>query len=37
MPQGKHSAIQGEFFPAINNIIKTKRIARAFPDAILCQ
>ncbi|MBD2301100.1 Uma2 family endonuclease [Nostoc sp. FACHB-190] len=32
MPQGKHSAIQGEFFPAINNIVKPKRIARAFPE-----
>lgn len=32
MPQGKHSAIQGEFVPAINRIVKTKRIARAFPE-----
>ncbi|MBD2457017.1 Uma2 family endonuclease [Nostoc sp. FACHB-87] len=32
MPQGKHSAIQGEFVPAINNIVKPKRIARAFPE-----
>lgn len=30
MPQGKHSAIQGEFVPAINNIVKHKHIARAF-------
>lgn len=32
MPQGKHSAIQGEFVPAINSTVKTKRIARAFPE-----
>lgn len=32
MPQGKHSAIQGEFVPVINNIVKPKRIARAFPE-----
>ncbi|MBW4646989.1 MAG: Uma2 family endonuclease [Goleter apudmare HA4340-LM2] len=32
MPQGKHSAIQGEFVPAINIIVKPKRIARAFPE-----
>jgi Uma2 family endonuclease len=32
MPQGKHSAIQGEFVPAINNIVKLQRIARAFPE-----
>jgi Uma2 family endonuclease len=32
MPQGKHSAIQGEFIPAINNVVKPKRIARAFPE-----
>lgn len=32
MPQGKHSAIQGEFVPAINNVVKSKRIARAFPE-----
>jgi Uma2 family endonuclease len=32
MPQGKHSAIQGEFVPAINSIVKPKRIARAFPE-----
>lgn len=32
MPQGKHSAIQGELVPAINSIFKTKRIARAFPE-----
>ncbi|MBE9179287.1 Uma2 family endonuclease [Oculatella sp. LEGE 06141] len=32
MPQGKHSAIQGELVPAINGVIKSKRIARAFPE-----
>ncbi|MDJ0579263.1 Uma2 family endonuclease [Crocosphaera sp.] len=32
MPQGKHSAIQGEFTATINSIIKPKRIARAFPE-----
>ncbi len=32
MPQGKHSAIQGEFVPAINSIVKPERIARAFPE-----
>ncbi len=32
MPQGKHSAIEGEFVPAINGVVKSKRIARAFPE-----
>lgn len=32
MPQGKHSAIQGELFTAINNSMRSKRIARAFPE-----
>jgi Uma2 family endonuclease len=32
MPKGKHSAIQGEFVPAINNVVKAQRIARAFPE-----
>ncbi|MEM9906119.1 MAG: Uma2 family endonuclease [Cyanobacteria bacterium P01_D01_bin.44] len=32
MPQGKHSAIQGEFMPAINAVVKPERIARAFPE-----
>jgi Uma2 family endonuclease len=32
MPKGKHSAIQGEFVPAINSIAKAQRIARAFPE-----
>lgn len=32
MPQGKHSAIQGEFVPAINHIVKPQRMARAFPE-----
>lgn len=32
MPQGKHSVIQGELVPAINGVVKSKRIARAFPE-----
>ncbi len=32
MPQGKHSAIQGELVPAINSVVKTQKIARAFPE-----
>jgi Uma2 family endonuclease len=32
MPQGKHSVIQGELVPAINAVVKSKRIARAFPE-----
>ena len=32
MPQGKHSVIQGELVPAINQSVKSKRIARAFPE-----
>jgi Uma2 family endonuclease len=32
MPQGKHSTIQGELFLAINAVVKTKKIARAFPE-----
>jgi Uma2 family endonuclease len=32
MPQGKHSTIQGEFVPAVNTVVKSKRIARAFPE-----
>lgn len=32
MPQGKHSVIQGELVSAINNVVKRKRIARAFPE-----
>ncbi len=32
MPQGKHSAIQGEFVPAINSVVKPRRVARAFPE-----
>ncbi|MGK7883461.1 MAG: Uma2 family endonuclease [Crocosphaera sp.] len=32
MPQGKHSAIQGEFTATINSIMKPKRTARAFPE-----
>jgi Uma2 family endonuclease len=32
MPQGKHSAIQGELVSTINAIVKPQRIARAFPE-----
>ena len=32
IPQGKHSVIQGELVPAINGVVKAKRIARAFPE-----
>ncbi|PZV19340.1 MAG: hypothetical protein DCF22_00215 [Leptolyngbya sp.] len=32
LPQGKHSAIQGELVPAINSVVKPQRIARAFPE-----
>lgn len=32
MPQGKHSVIQGELVPAIHGVVKSKRIARAFPE-----
>lgn len=32
MPQGKHSAIQGELISAINEIVRSQRIARAFPE-----
>jgi Uma2 family endonuclease len=32
MPQGKHSAIQGELVSAITAVVKSKRIARAFPE-----
>jgi Uma2 family endonuclease len=32
MPQGKHSAIQGEFGGFINTALRAKRIARAFPE-----
>jgi Uma2 family endonuclease len=32
MPQGKHSVIQGELVPAINQAVKPQRIARAFPE-----
>ncbi|MGH1394818.1 MAG: Uma2 family endonuclease [Trichormus sp.] len=30
IPQEKHSAIQGEFVPAINSVVKPQRLARAF-------
>lgn len=32
MPQGKHSTLQGELVPAINQIVKPQKIARAFPE-----
>ena len=32
MSRGKHSVIQGELVPAINGVVKLKRIARAFPE-----
>jgi Uma2 family endonuclease len=35
MPKGKHSAIQGEFVPIINAVVKPRQIARAFPE-LLC-
>lgn len=32
MPQGEHSAIQTELAPAINSILRPKKIARAFSE-----
>src|SRR6478672_8787024 len=32
MPQGEHSAIQTELAPAINLVVKPKKIARAFSE-----
>ncbi len=32
MPQGKHSRIQGKLVPAINVVVKPKKIACAFPE-----
>jgi len=32
MPQGKHSVIQGELVSTINQVLKSRRIARAFPE-----
>ncbi len=32
MPQGKHSTIQGELVSAINRVVKSQRVARAFPE-----
>jgi Uma2 family endonuclease len=32
MPQGKHSAIQGELVSVVNQALKPQRIARAFPE-----
>jgi Uma2 family endonuclease len=31
MPQGEHSAIQGDLIPFINAALRSKKIARAFP------
>ena len=32
MPQGKHSALQSDLIALINNAVRTKKIARAFPE-----
>ena len=32
MPQGKHSALQGELVSAINRLLKSQRVARAFSE-----
>ena len=32
MPQGKHSTIQGELISTINSLVKSQRIALAFPE-----
>ena len=32
MPQGKHSSIQGESVNAINAVVKSQKVARAFPE-----
>ncbi|UBF28138.1 Uma2 family endonuclease [Kovacikia minuta CCNUW1] len=32
MPQGKHSVVQGELVPTINQAVKPQRLARAFPE-----
>lgn len=32
MPQGKHSATQGELIISINTVLKPKKVARAFPE-----
>ncbi|MDB9305263.1 MULTISPECIES: Uma2 family endonuclease [Cyanophyceae] len=32
MPQGKHSRIQGELVTTINNVVKPRKIALAFPE-----
>ena len=32
MPQGKHSVIQGELVSTINTVVKSRRVARAFPE-----
>jgi Uma2 family endonuclease len=32
MPQGKHSALQGDLVPVINTSLRSRQIARAFPE-----
>ena len=32
MPQGKHSTIQGDLVSAIDTVLKSERIARAYPE-----
>jgi Uma2 family endonuclease len=32
MPQAKHSAIQGDFVPAVNQVLRPNHLARAFPE-----
>ncbi len=32
MPQGKHSTLQGELVPTINGVLKSNRIAKAYPE-----
>ena len=32
MPKGKHSILQGDLVPKINHILRTKKIAWAFPE-----
>ena len=32
MPQGEHSAIQGELTAAINAVLRPRKLARAFPE-----
>lgn len=32
MSYGKHSIIKSELVPTINSVVKSKRVARAFPE-----